>query len=490
MKYVLAIDQSTSGTKAIIFDVEGRLIFRENKSHRRIVNEQGWVEHNPCEIIENVYIVCTECIGKSGINADEICSIGITNQRETVVCWNAETGEPVYNAIVWQCGRAADISNRLSDWADIIKRKTGLRPSPYFSAPKITWILENAPLAAQLQAQGKLCCGTVDSWLLFNITRDHAFKTDYSNASRTELLNLDTMSWDEELAELFGIKINSLPELCSSDAVFGYTDLGGALPSAVPITAVMGDSHAAMFANGCHEPGMAKATFGTGTSVMMNTGGKRAECVADGVVETVAWVAQNRPIYALEGNINYSGAVVDWLVKNMDLLENSHQAGIIAQTAEDTGGVYLVPAFSGLGAPYWNTDARAIICGMTAATNKSHLIRAAEESIAYQIKDIIEQLNECGPASISMLCVDGGATRDNFLMSFVADILGVVLNISLVEEMSAEGVAYMASISAGHSSPERLFQQTRHKRLLPTMPEKKRVELYGGWKKAVSMLTK
>ena len=488
MEYILAIDQSTAGTKGIVFTARGELVARADLPHRQITNDRGWIEHDPEELLHNTIEVCRRAVEKAGILTEDIRAVGISNQRETAVCWDRSTGKPVYNAIVWQCGRAASITASLGDAAERVRQVTGLQLSPFFSAAKYAWTLKNVERAAALAAEGKLCCGTVDSWLIFRLTKEKSFKTDYSNASRTQLLNLDTLQWDDEMISLFGLEKKMLAEVCDSDSIFGHTALGGLLARPVPICAVMGDSHAALFANGCHRPFTAKATFGTGTSVMMNAGGSRPAPNSRGVVESLAWSIDGKVDFVLEGNVNYSGAIIKWLANDVGLLENSRQSGQLARQISDTGGVYLVPAFSGLGAPYWHSSARAMLCGMTTATRKEHIVRAAEEAIAYQIKDILEELNACCAVPLSSLCVDGGATNDDFLMDFTADILGIDIHISEVEELSAAGVAYLASIRAGCADKEIIFGKTRHRLKHPQMEKRTREHLYAGWKSAVSML--
>ncbi len=488
MSYILAIDQSTAGTKAVLFSERGAVVSRADIPHRQIVDERGWVEHDPLEIIGNVKAAAKQVIEKSRIPQEEVCAVGLSNQRETVVCWDRQTGQPVCNAIVWQCGRAAEIARRLTPHKKLIRNKTGLNNSPFFSAPKMAWVVQNVPRAAELLRQNRLCCGTIDSWMIYMLTEKQVFRTDLSNASRTELLNLDTLNWDDELIELFGLRRSCLPEVVPSDGAFGMTDLGGLFPKKLPIAAVMGDSHAALFANGCFKEGMTKATFGTGTSVMMNAGPVRPQTAPDGLVESIAWGRGGEVLYALEGNINYSGALIKWLVNDIELIQSSRQSGEIAAQVADTGGVYLVPAFSGLGAPYWDSDARAMICGMSAATKKAHIVRAAEEAIAYQIRDITEQLERCGKP-VGQLCVDGGATNDGFLMQFVSDMVGVPLKKSETEELSAAGVAYLAAITAGAATEDEIFSSTKHRQVNPQMDRQKRERLYSGWKKAVTRVT-
>lgn len=490
MKYILSIDQSTAGTKGIVFSDRGQIVSKAYLPHRQIVNSDGWIEHDPIEIYENTLKVAEMALEKTVCCKTDVCAVGISNQRETVVCWDRHTGEPIYNAIVWQCGRAKDIAQRLDAHAELIRSVTGLQLSPFFSAAKFAWIVENVPAAKQLADDNRLCCGNIDAWLVYKLTKEKAFKTDASNASRTQLLNLNTLSWDEKIVELFGLDIKMLPEICDSNSTFGHTDFCGLLPKEVPICAVLGDSQSALYANGCHTPFTAKATFGTGTSVMMNVGPARPTNTTNGVVESIAWGIDGRFDYVLEGNINYSGAIIKWLVDDVKLLTRSAESGEFASKVDSTGGVYLVPAFSGLGAPYWRTDVKAALCGMTAATKKEHIVRAAEEAIAYQIKDIFEELNSCCSEPLKELCVDGGATRDKFLMGFVADMLAAEIKVSAVEELSAAGVAYLASITSGCTDVAGIFDSVKHGRVMPQMSDEKREELYKGWKEAVYSIMK
>ena len=488
--YILAIDQSTAGTKALVFDADGCVVSRVDKTHRQITNEQGWVEHNPLEIWRNTVDVARLTLEKSAVPLDKISAVAITNQRETAVCWDRKTGQPVSNAIVWQCGRATAITDRLSSngVAPLIRQRTGLHLSPYFSAAKFAWLLENIPAASQLLAEGNLCCGNIDAWLLFNMTDGKAFKTDYSNASRTQLLNLDTLDWDDDVLRLFGLNRQAMPELGMSDRYFGETTLDGLFSHSVPIRAMLGDSHAALFANNCLQPYTAKATFGTGTSVMMNIGSKRQSPARDSVVESLAWGIEGEIPYVLEGNINYSGAIIRWLVDDIHLIDQSRQSGELASSVDSTNGVYLVPAFTGLGAPYWDNDARAAFVGMSRATRREHLVRAAEEAIAYQIRDIIEELNACCPQPLENLAVDGGATHDRFLMQFVADMLNVPIQIASIEELSAAGTAYAAALAAGITTRTRLFDKPCSTPIQPAMDPDKRAQFYTGWKNAVNMI--
>lgn len=490
--YILSIDQSTAGTKAILFTAEGELISRTDLPHRQITNDKGWVEHDPVEIYHNTIKVCKKVVEESKLDKSLIKAIGISNQRETAVCWNKETGEPVYNAIVWQCGRAADITEeiRKAGKEELVRRVTGLNLSPFFSAPKFSWIVRNVPKAKELLQEDQLYCGNIDAWLLYQLTGGKEFKTDYSNASRTELLNLDTLQWDSDVIELFRLRESALPKIHHSDSIFGYTTLEGLFDTPIPIHAMMGDSHAALYANGCHSSFTAKATFGTGTSVMMNAGFERPKTTSKGVVESLAWGINKKISYSLEGNINYSGAIIKWLIEDIKLIANAKESEEIAASTESTNGVYLVPAFSGLGAPYWNNEARAILCGMSASTKKEHIVRAALEAIAFQIKDIVEELNTCCQNPLHKLCVDGGATKNQLLMQFVTDILNVDLAVSKTEELSAAGVAYLAAIASGCTTTEAIFSHDFHTSMKPRMGAEQREKNYEGWKNAVNLLLK
>ncbi len=485
MPYILSIDQSTSATKGMIFGMDGDLISRHDLPHRQIINPLGYVEHDPDEIYNNTLVVARNVLEKSGIDANEIVAVGISNQRETVVGWDAVTRKPIYNAIVWQCGRASEICKELEDKKSQIFQMTGLNLSPYFSAPKMAWMIRNIPSAATLMQQGRLRFGTIDTWLIDRLTDGETYKTDYSNASRTGLMNIDTCRWDPYLLEIYGLNRSVLPEICFSDSVFGHTDFLGILPKKVPICGVLGDSHAALFAHGCVHPGMAKVTFGTGSSVMVNTGEQKATPHL-GVVACVAWGQKGNVVYALEGNINYTGAVMKWLVNDVQLVNSTKEAAELSQSIEDTGGVYLVPAFTGLGAPYWNNDARALICGMNPDTGKAQIVRAAEECIGYQIRDVVEAMG----LDLPVIMADGGPTRNAFLMQFVAGMLDIPLEVSELEELSGAGAAYMAAISVGASSMERLHSRREKKMYLPQIDRRKRETLYCGWKAAVQMLEK
>lgn len=489
MAYILSIDQSTSVTKGLVWDHTGRLLARADLPHSQITNEKGWVEHDPEEIYENVLRAVAFALEKAGIRPEQVCAAGLSNQRETAVCWDSVSQKPVYNAIVWQCGRASDICEELraAGHAGTVRQKTGLTLSPYFTAAKLAWIVRNVPEARQLQQAGRLRCGTVDAWLVFRLTGN--FYTDYSNASRTQLLDLDTLGWNDSLVRLFGLTPECLPQIRMSDSCFGHSTFGGLFPSAIPIHGVLGDSHAALFGNRCLLPGTAKVTYGTGSSIMMNAGENRpAPC--DGVVTSLAWGMNGRVQYVLEGNINYTGAVIKWLAEDAELLERPGDAGRLAQQVASTNGVYLVPAFSGLGAPYFKDEVRAAFLGMNRSTRRAHLVRAAEECIAYQITDVVNAIRAGSGVRLQSICADGGPTRDAFLMQFQADMLDIPLRISKTEELSGAGAAYCAALGCGAAGQAEIFRCSAHQEVRPRMGPAERKALYNGWKNAVNTLAK
>lgn len=487
-KYVLSIDQSTSGTKSLLFDRFGKLIGRVDRPHRQIINDLGWVEHDPEEILANLMCVVREVIEKTGIDKNLIATIGISNQRETALTWDALTGKPLYNAIVWQCSRGEEICKKIESAGngDYIRSITGLQLSPYFSAAKFAWILENVPAAKVAAHNGNLRCGNIDSWLIFNLTKGHSFKTDYSNASRTQLFDISKLKWDENVCGLFGLQASMLPEVCDSTGNFGETDFGGYFNIPVPIQCVMGDSHGALFGQGCLEPGMIKTTYGTGSSVMMNTGTKPI-FAKSGVVTSIAWGINGKINYVLEGNINYSGSILKWLVDDLGLISDIHDVAKIAFSANPNDETYLVPAFSGLGAPYWESNAKAIICNMTRNTGRAEIVRAAEECIAYQISDIVNLMQETSGIKIQELNVDGGATRDKYLMQFQSDILNMPIKVSDTEELSGVGVAYAAGITAGIFDTD-IFTRINRLTYDSTITTELRTKRINGWKKAVEMV--
>lgn len=485
MKYILAIDQSTSGTKALLFDEDARLIGRSDLPHKQKISENGWVAHDPMEIWENTKGVARAIIEKTGINKDEVIGIGISNQRETALVWDRDTGLPVYDAIVWQCARGAKICEGLSDYAEMVRDHTGLRLSPYFSAAKIAWVLQNA---GDLSGR-HLCCGTIDSWLVFKMTHGKEFRCDYSNASRTQLFNIRTLSWDSVICSIFGIDPETLPTVTDSDGLYGYTDLDGYFSKEIPIHGVLGDSHGALFGQGCLTPGMIKATFGTGSSVMMNIGEKPIFSDA-GIVTSLAWSMGGKVNYVLEGNINYTGSVIKWLVDDVKLLGASRESGEFAAKANPEDTTYLVPAFSGLGAPYWDSEAKAAIVGMTRSTGKAEIVKAAEECIAYQITDLVLLMQQESGLPITEIRVDGGPTKDKYLMQFQSDMLSIPVAVPKNEELSGIGAAYAAGFALGLWD-QSVYEKEERTRYLSKVDEYSRKKRYDGWKAAVaSVLTK
>lgn len=484
-KYIISIDQSTQGTKALLFDEKGRLIKRTDKSHEQIVNEKGWVSHDPVEIYHNIIVVVTHLLEEAGIDRSKVIGVGLSNQRETSLAWNRITGEPVGRAIVWQCARATEICDRVEALgkAEEIRQKTGMNLSPYFPASKIAWILENAGGAKKLADRGELCYGTVDSWVVYKLTGGKSYKTDYSNASRTQLFNIFELKWDEDICAIFGINPKNLAEVCDSDSNFGETDFEGLLPRPVPIHAVLGDSHGALFGQGCLKSGMIKSTYGTGSSIMMNIGEKPV-LSTHGVVTSLAWNMGGKVNYVLEGNLNYTGAVITWLKDDLKMIESPAETQILANQAEADDLLYLIPAFSGLGAPYWDSRATAMITGMTRTTGKAEIVRAGLECIAYQITDVIRAMSEDASVTVNELRVDGGPTKNTYLMQFQSDIADVDVQVPDTEELSGIGSAYAAGLALGVWGKE-IFEKLNRTKYEPAMEEVRRNKKYAGWKDAV-----
>ena len=489
--YIIGIDQSTQGTKALLFDDRGRLLAREDLSHRQIVDSQGWVEHDPEEIYQNTVQVVRNLLEAASVSPEAIGAIGISNQRETAMAWDRVTGKPVYNAIVWQCARGTAICERLKakipDVAKKIKERTGLPLSPYFSAAKLAWLVENVPAARRGSEEGSLCFGTMDSWLVYRLTGGRSFLTDYSNASRTQLFHIGRLCWDEEICRMFGLNPACLPLVQDSDSHFGDTDFEGLFPAAVPIHSVLGDSHGALFGQGCLDRGMCKATYGTGSSVMMNVG--ETPVYSDsGAVSSLAWKMGGKVNYVLEGNINYTGAVITWLKDQVGLISDPAEAEELAQRANPGDHTYLVPAFTGLGAPYWDSQAEAILCGMTRTTGRAEIAKAALDCIAYQIADMAEAMGKDSGISIKELRVDGGPTRNAYLMQFQSSLLGLRVQVPEAEELSGIGAAYAAGLAIGLYQPETLFSGMDRTTYLPDMEEEERRRCIAGWKRAVGMV--
>lgn len=477
MTYVLGIDQSTQGTKALVFDKFGEILGRADRKHRQIVNKRGWISHDLMEIYQNTLLAVKDVVVKTGIPREEIAAIGISNQRETTALWDRK-GHPLGEAVVWQCSRAEVIALRYQSEADKIYEITGLPLSPFFPAPKMKWLLEN------IDPKVDFCLGTIDSWLLFKMTQGKAFKTDVSNASRTELFSLEKLSWDQGLCDLFEIPMSSLAEICDSDAFFGETDLEGYLPNKIPIHSMLGDSHAALFGEECLGRGMTKATYGTGSSIMMNTGTTRIRS-RHGLASSMAWSRAGKACYVLEGNINYTGAVITWLIDNVKLIGSIGELTDLVAKANSEDTTVLVPAFSGLSAPYWKSEAKAVLYGMSRTTGKAEILRAALESIGFQVADVLKAMEEDIGEQVKSLRVDGGPTRNRYLMQFESDINGMEIDVATKEELSAIGAAYMAGIGAGIYD-ENVFKKIGYSKYLPRMSKADQEKSWAKWHEALS----
>jgi glycerol kinase len=481
--YIIGIDQSTQSTKAFVFGEKGALVAYKAIPHKQIISESGWISHNLNEIYENVLLSIKEVVGKADIDKEKIEGIGISSQRETAAVWNKTTGEPVSNAVVWQCARAKDICGRatVKGAADAIFSKTGIPLSPYFSAAKYTWLLENACGGMK---QADICFGTIDSWLIYKLTGGESYKTDYSNASRTQLFNIFELRWDEEICALFGVHPQNLPAVCPSDACYGYTDFGGFLKKPIPIHAVLGDSHAALFGQGCLSAGMTKVTYGTGSSIMMNIGEKPV-LSGNGLITSVAWHLNGKVNYVIEGNLNYVGAVITWLKDDLGLIQMVEEVEGLCENAPLNDSLYIVPAFSGLGAPYWDTEARAVITGMNRSTNRAAIVRSAVECIAYQIADVLAAMNVDTGTTIKKIRADGAPSRNRFLMRFQSNIANITVEIADSAEMSGIGAAYAAGIALNLWRSDICGGLTSAV-FEPALDDKVREAKYNGWKKAVT----
>lgn len=487
MSLILAIDQSTSATKAVLFDACGKVLDKATRNHRQICPQPGWVEHDAEEIWKNVLTVIREIAGRNRAKLAKIAAVSITNQRETVLVFDRKTGKPLHHALVWQDRRGDALCARLAKQGHgkEVLRKTGLKIDTYFSASKIRWLIENQPgIAAKLKS-GDAVIGNIDAYLIHRLTGGKTFATDFTNASRTLLFDIGKLQWDAELCKLFRVPMATLPEVRESAARFGETDAGGILPKLIPIVGVMGDSQASLFAQRCYQPGTAKATFGTGTSVMLNIDGKFQP--SKGAVVALAWVWRGKPTYALEGLINFSAATIEWLKNQVGLIESAGEVERLALSVKDNGGVYLVPAFAGLSAPYWSPDARAAIVGMSAHTRKAHVVRAAQEAIAYQIRDVLEMMRGDAKIKFKKLHADGGPTRNKFLMQFTADLTGAQLEVSEVADSSAWGAAMNGWLGLGvyRSLNELTTIPRATKSFRPQMKAAEVKRLHDGWLAAV-----
>ncbi|MGB8455421.1 MAG: glycerol kinase [Anaerocolumna sp.] len=488
-KYVLGIDQSTQGTKALLFNKNGWLIARCDLSHKQMVNDRGWVSHDGNEIYENILKLIPMVVEKAAVNKKDIVCVGISNQRETSIAWDRESGIPIAPAIVWQCSRAKEITSKLEKdgYGLMVKEKTGIPLSPYFPAAKISWILNNVDGAKEKDLYGELRYGTMDSYLIYRLTEGSSYKTDYSNASRTQLFNLLSLNWDVVIGKIFGINVKNLPEVRDSNDNFGKTDFNGYLDIKIPILSALGDSHGALFCQGCHEEGMVKATYGTGSSIMMNIGEKSIHS-RHGLVTSLAWGFNGKVQYVLEGNINYTGAVISWLKEDLKIIQSAVEAENLAKEANPADSTYLVPAFTGLGAPYWKNDAKAILVGMSRTTGKAEIVKAALDCIAYQITDIIMAMTEDAGITINGLRVDGGPTRNGYLMQLQSDLTNIPVQVPDVEELSGMGAAYCAGIRYGLYKKEEIFNTINRKEFKPSMTLSEKERRYQGWKQAVSII--
>lgn len=484
-KYIVALDQGTTSSRAIVFDHEQNIVAIGQKEFRQIYPQPGWVEHDPMEIWATQYGVLQEALIKAGITMADVAGIGITNQRETTIVWEKDTGKPIYNAIVWQCRRTAELCDTLKEegWAEYIQSTTGLVIDAYFSATKISWILDHVPGARARAERGELLFGTVDSWLVWNLTNGAVHVTDYTNASRTMLYNVRDLNWDDTLLERLRIPRCMLPEVRNSSEIYGYVDANGVQ---VPIAGIAGDQQAALFGQACFKKGSAKNTYGTGCFLLMHVGKQFIES-KNGLITTIAATIHDEVEYALEGSIFVGGAVIQWLRDELHLIETSAESETYALELEDNGGVYLVPAFTGLGAPYWDMYARGSILGLTRGAGRSHIVRAALESIAYQTNDVLQAMVEDAGVALTELKVDGGACQNDFLMQFQADIMNGMVRRPAITETTALGVAYLAGLAVGYwdSKEEIANRWQEQKCFMPQMQISVRERNCAGWKKAI-----
>lgn len=487
-KYIVALDQGTTSSRAIIFDKEQNILEIAQKEITPMYPQKGWVEQDPMEIYASQYGVLTEVLAKTGLLAENIAAIGITNQRETTILWDKETGRPVYNAIGWQCRRTAEICDKLKadGWESYIRENTGLVVDAYFSATKIKWILDNVEGVREKAEKGEILFGTVDTWLVWKLTNGKVHVTDYTNASRTMLFNIRTLEWDKKILEALDIPESMLPQVKNSSEVYGRANLGGKGGTRVPISGMAGDQQAALFGQACFEKGSAKNTYGTGCFLLMNTGDEIIQS-KNGLITTIAIGIDNKVHYALEGSVFVGGAVIQWLRDELRIVNDANDTEYFAQKAKDNGGVYIVPAFTGLGAPYWDMYARGAIFGLTRGANRNHIIRAALESIAYQTKDVIDAMIEDTGLELEDLKVDGGASSNGFLLQFQSDILGKIVRRPLIRETTALGAAYLAGLAVGFwkDKEEIMDKWNVDNEYTPNLDDETRQKLYKNWRKAV-----
>lgn len=487
-RFVLSVDQSTQGTKTVLFAEDGSVVAKTSRPHQQIVNDLGWVSHDPEEIMTNVLAVCRVAVKQADAHAGEVAAFGISNQRETCLAWDRETREPLAPAVVWQCGRAKDVCAGLEasrpGMAERVKKVSGLDLSPYFSASKLAWLLQNEPEVAEAAERGTLCLGTMDSWLVFKLSEEHSFLTEPSNACRTQLLDLRSGAWSEELCEAFGVPMGALAEVVPSDSVFGHTTLGGLFAEPVPICGVLGDSQAALAAQNCLEPGDTKATYGTGSSVMMQTGEKVVEST-QGLVSSIAWEFGGKRSYVLEGNLNYTGAVISWLKDQMGLISDSGEVESVIAKANPADRAYFVPAFTGLGAPWWDPDAMGMLTGVTRTTGRAEMVKACADCIPYQVADVVAALRADSGTDVRELRVDGGPTKNAYLMQMQADVAGAEVVVSSLAELSAAGAAFVAGRSAGVWAENEIYNRVTRSAFEPRMTVSERDAKLAGWHAAI-----
>lgn len=487
-KYVLAIDQGTTGSTALLFDKAGNLHAKVNKEFRQIYPKPGWVEHDPEEILQVTLDVVKEALSRAGAESHDVAAIGITNQRETTVVFDRETGKPFYNAIVWQCRRTAPLCEKLKKQglSSVFQKKTGLVIDAYFSGTKLKWILDNVPGVKNKAKEGKALFGTIDTFLIYHLTGCKTHVTDYSNASRTLIFNIHKLTWDKDLLKILSIPAAMLPQVLPTSHIYGETVSIGPLEQGIPVASCVGDQQGALFGQACFKPGVVKNTYGTGCFALMNTG-EKAVPSKHKLLTTIAWGLDGKVEYALEGSIFIAGAAVQWLRDEMKLIENAGQSESYAAQVSDTGGVYFVPAFVGLGAPYWDMYARGTMVGATRGTNRFHLVRAVLESIAYQTRDVLDAMKKDSGLALKELRVDGGAVANNFLMQFQSDVLGVPVKRPKISETTAAGAAFLAGLATGFWNSkkeiEAIWQEDRA--FSPCMKPSQVNALYKGWQKAV-----
>lgn len=487
-KYIVALDQGTTSSRSVILDHDANIVSVSQREFTQIYPQAGWVEHDPLEIYATQSSTLVEVLAQAEITSDQIAGIGITNQRETTIVWNKTTGKPIYNAIVWQCRRTASICDELKEQGleAYVRENTGLLLDPYFSGTKIKWILDNVEGAREQAEAGELLFGTVDTWLVWKMTQAHVHVTDYTNASRTMLFNINTLEWDEKLLKALGIPLTMMPEVKPSSSIFGETNIGGKGGTRIPISGIAGDQQAALYGQMCVEQGQAKNTYGTGCFLLMNTGNEKVSS-KNGLLTTLACGRDGMPSYALEGSVFMGGATIQWLRDEMRLINDAHDAEYFATKIESSNGVYVVPAFAGLGAPYWDPYARGTIVGLTRGTGANHIIRAALESIAYQTLDVLDAMQADSGIQLASLRVDGGAVANDFLMQYQADILNTEVLRPKVTEVTALGAAYLAGLAVGYwdSLDELANKAVIERSFNPCADDGKRQQRYKGWKRAV-----